>query len=718
MKYWLLTTEFPPQYGGGIGTYCAQWSQLLCQKGNEVTVFIPNISIEKYQVTYRNHIRIIEFSPYLTDTSSYLGYETMISYSFAAIVEEIVKKDGVPDWIEAQEYNGIAYYILQKRHLGYDIFKDLRVLITCHCPSFLTFEHNHVSTYKLPYFWIGEMEKFCIQAADVCISPSRYLIAALCRKFTLNNPIHVLHNPYAFEAYDTDLPVSDTAVFLAKLSPAKGVLYAVKCFKQLWDDGCTIKLKLIGDPYYFYHALQITMGSYLKKKYVRYIKLGLLQITGVLEPESVKEEVRSAKMVLVPSTIENFPYTVVECMAQGKVVLASKQGGQIEIIEDGKNGFLFDYAEEDSFTQKVKHIASLTQQQLFDIGKKAGDTIRECCNGDAYYIRKIALLQKHTPVEPKTVFPFVTGLPCREPEESINHIKEQKERLSIVIPYYNMGTLVYETINAINNSSYTNKEVILVNDGSDEEASLEVLNILRQRGDIQIVDQPNKGLPAARNAGALKATGEYLAFLDADDLVNAQYYAKAIAVLKSKTNVHFIGCWIQYFENSTNIWPAFNPELPYLLYHNMVNSSSLVYKKRSFLKAGLNDRRFIYGMEDYDSVISMVKSGYHGVVLPETLFYYRIRKNSMARGFNTENKSYIYQLLTAKHKHVYATFAAEITNLLNVNGPGYAIDNPTLDYHLYSGNAPYNKIIRKVITKIKTQPQLRKVALTIKRKLQ
>jgi glycosyltransferase involved in cell wall biosynthesis len=280
-----------------------------------------------------------------------------------------------------------------------------------------------------------------------------------------------------------------------------------------------------------------------------------------------------------------------------------------------------------------------------------------------------------------------------------------------------MGEYINDAVTSIELSSCGNKEIIIVNDGSNDDKSLKELDLLKLREGIRIIDQPNLGLSAARNRGAHEAKGEYLAFLDADDRVASNYYEKAINILGQKSNVHFVGCWVQYFGDSKGKWPSFTPEPPFILYHNMVNSSSLVYKKQSFLKHGLNDTRFLYGMEDYDSVINLIKNGCYGVVIPDLLFFYRVRKNSMARGFNKSNRLYLYQLLADKHREFCATFAAELFGLLNANGPGIFIDNPSLDYHLAEKIPFAGRLSKKLIYLVKKNKLTRKAAFKIYRLL-
>jgi glycosyltransferase involved in cell wall biosynthesis len=502
-------------------------------------------------------------------------------------------------------------------------------------------------------------------------------------------------------------------VVIGKLSPAKGILNTLNVFDNLWKKGYQYKLKLVGDENYFYHAAGTTTGDYLKKRYSTQIRSGLLTLSGALQPGEVNREISKARIILVPSTVENLPYTVIESMSAGKIVLASAQGGQNEIVRDGYNGFLFDYNDPSSFEEKMHVAHGLEDNEIRKIGGEAVKTIKEECDPDTYFIKKMKLLNQFTPNK-RTDFPFVSANEAKIPSGGYS---KEDELLSVVIPYFNMGDYINDAVVSIELASYNNKEIIIVNDGSCDEKSLRELDRLKLRKGIRIIDQPNRGLSAARNKGAEEAKGEYLAFLDADDKVAPNYYEKAIDVLEQKSNVHFVGCWVQYFGDSNGKWPTFTPEPPFILYHNMINSSSLVYKKESFLKHGLNDTRFLYGMEDYDSVISLVKNGCYGVVIPDFLFFYRVRKNSMARGFNRSNRLYLYQLLAKKHQEFYATFAAELFGLLNANGPGILLDNPSLDYHLAAKIPFAGGLSRRLIYLIKKNRFVRAMAYRIYRLL-
>ncbi|MES1226613.1 MAG: glycosyltransferase, partial [Bacteroidota bacterium] len=288
--------------------------------------------------------------------------------------------------------------------------------------------------------------------------------------------------------------------------------------------------------------------------------------------------------------------------------------------------------------------------------------------------------------------------------------------LTVAVPFYNMGDYIEECVQSVFESTYQPIRILIIDDGSTDKASLDKLEILSRDERIDIFRQENAGLAAARNNGALKAKGDFLAFLDADDKVCPDYYEKAIGVMKHLDNVFFVGSWVRYFGNSTRLWPTFTPQPPYALVHNPVNSSGLVYKRAAFLLGGLNDKRTDYGLEDYESLVNMLHHGYNGVVLPEPLFHYRVRTGSMFRKITREKLMYSNKYIAEKHKVYYAKFAVQIINLLNANGPGFQFDNPSFGVQVRTAAGKDSRFAGKLKSVIKKNDRLKRIVVRIKNK--
>lgn len=90
-------------------------------------------------------------------------------------------------------------------------------------------------------------------------------------------------------------------------------------------------------------------------------------------------------------------------------------------------------------------------------------------------------------------------------------------KISVVVPVYNVETYLERCVNSLLNQTYTNLEIILVNDGSTDDSGhlCDQLSVRDSR--IQIVHKKNGGLSDARNVGIERATGDYIAFIDSDD---------------------------------------------------------------------------------------------------------------------------------------------------------------------------------------------------------
>jgi len=716
LNYWLLTTEFPPFHGGGISTYCYFTVRMLAKSGINVTVFVPDEKQTDFSVTTTEGVRIVAFNPDRKKTSSYLGYAARLSYEFAHIVRDFEKNDQTPDVIESQDYLGIAYYLQQYKLLCWKQFAHVPIVITLHSPAFLYLEYNKVSTHRFPDFWTCEMEKQCIVMAGKLISPTNFLRQVIQEQLQISHKeISVIANPYENgNPSFSNLLQKGKIVYYGKLSPQKGSFELLEYFKKLWDGGFSNSLNIVGGMDIVYHPTKQTMGEFVRTTYKAYIDKGLLKLHGKISPSQIQKYLKDAHVVLVPSIVDNLPYVVLEAMGLGKIVLASVQGGQKEIITDGVDGFLFDHFIENDFENKLRKILSLDEADINKVQQAAIERVKSGYCPDEIMQQKIAEIESAIVTEKKAnrIFPFL------HQEQIAPTTNGADDDLTVVIPYYNMGKYIVECINSVKNSTYVPAEIIIINDGSTDQHSIDQLEILsRTHPDIKIVHQTNKGLPATRNLGAKIARSNYLVFLDADDKVDQHYYSRAIDILKRYDNIFFVGSWVRYFGNTDKVWPTFTPQPPYILVHNSVNSSSLVYKRNAFLQGGLNDKQFIFGLEDYESVVSMLSKGFNGVIIPECLFYYRVRPNSMFRGITTNKFLYSNRVISEKHAAYFSKFSTAVINLLNANGPGYLFDNPTFEVNVSASTVTENKLKRTIKSLVGRNELLKSRAIKIKNKL-
>ncbi|HWQ14787.1 MAG TPA: glycosyltransferase family A protein [Roseiflexaceae bacterium] len=198
--------------------------------------------------------------------------------------------------------------------------------------------------------------------------------------------------------------------------------------------------------------------------------------------------------------------------------------------------------------------------------------------------------------------------------------------VSVVITCYNLGAYLEEALHSALAQTYPEVEVLVVDDGSTDPATVAVLDRLPAHPRLRVLRTPNQGVARARNYGFAQARGEYILPLDADDRIHPEYVARAAAVLDACPEVGFVGCHYRLFGERQGEYRPQGYHLPDLLVENVVPIASLL-RRRCWQETGgycpeLNS------IEDWDLWIGIVERGYRGAVLPEILFEYRVRPNS------------------------------------------------------------------------------------------
>jgi glycosyltransferase involved in cell wall biosynthesis len=210
-------------------------------------------------------------------------------------------------------------------------------------------------------------------------------------------------------------------------------------------------------------------------------------------------------------------------------------------------------------------------------------------------------------------------------------------KVSVVIPAYNAMTYLPKTLDSVLQQTCTDFEVLIVNDGSTDEIAAWFATVTDDR--VRLISQANQGLPGARNTGITEAKGEYIAFLDADDLWAPTKLEQQVQCLDAKPEVGLVYAWtllIDRHGNSTgtvtaaqvegNVWEK-------LLLGDVVGSGSAAMVRRScFDRVGLFDRE-LTSIEDCDMWVR-IAAEYPFAVIKEVLVYYRQHPSGMSRNYD------------------------------------------------------------------------------------
>lgn len=106
-------------------------------------------------------------------------------------------------------------------------------------------------------------------------------------------------------------------------------------------------------------------------------------------------------------------------------------------------------------------------------------------------------------------------------------------KISIIVPVYNVEKYLSQCIESIINQNHKNIEIILVNDGSTDKSGDICDKYSLKDNRIKVIHKKNEGVSIARNTGLKVATGEYIAFVDGDDLVDKDIYTRLINVINN-----------------------------------------------------------------------------------------------------------------------------------------------------------------------------------------
>jgi glycosyltransferase involved in cell wall biosynthesis len=224
--------------------------------------------------------------------------------------------------------------------------------------------------------------------------------------------------------------------------------------------------------------------------------------------------------------------------------------------------------------------------------------------------------------------------------------------ISVVIPCFNDGIYLGETLEKLRKQTFTGFEVIIVNDGSTDEGTLKVLGEISGSGAATVLHKTNGRMSSARNYGVLHARGSIIAALDADDYFHPGFFQKGLALLAGDDNLAVVSSYIQLFGEYRKVAKPRGGSPFNLLFSSQIPACALV-RKRCWDEIGGYDENMRNGYEDWEFYIRIFRKGWTIHVIKERLFFYRQTKKSTLVNDTGPNRAALISYIVDKHKDWY-----------------------------------------------------------------
>lgn len=253
--------------------------------------------------------------------------------------------------------------------------------------------------------------------------------------------------------------------------------------------------------------------------------------------------------------------------------------------------------------------------------------------------------------------------------------------ISVIIPTYNREKTITDSIRSVLTQTYSNIELIVVDDGSTDATESVVKSIHDER--LFYYKQKNQGACVARNFGISLAHGEYIAFQDSDDLWMPNKLKRQYSYIVKK-EADLVYCGMNRIIKGKKIYipekqsPKDKVTLEMLLFHNRISTQTILAKRKVF-----NNTKFdpsFRRLQDWDFVLQVAIAGYNIAYLPEALVSSEVKEDSITTKISSETA---YLHLIEKYNKEYSLNKRALANIYSIIAYRYKkVDERKKKYYL------------------------------------
>ncbi|MFT5351422.1 MAG: glycosyltransferase involved in cell wall biosynthesis [Gammaproteobacteria bacterium] len=622
LKVCIVTQDIVgPIRNGGIGTAYRFVAELLSSHGFDVTIlyalgnYSENETIEFWVTEYaRLGVTFVPMpEPEVVNLQGVTGKEMTRAYG----VYEWLKHQQF-DLVHVSEWRGLGYYSLVAKKLGI-AFPDTLFCVKTSSPTLWNMEGNS-ELVKDPGVLIGAyMERKSVELADVVVSGSKYMLQWMLEKGYQLPDKHVYVQPNIMPDVATaqiknekqGLQEIDEIVFFGRLEPRKGL--------HLFCDAIN-RLKL--------DILKPFKVTFLGKHTLKYGSKDLIELSAekwsfpwqivddLGQPAAINYLSQPGRLAVMPSMMDNSPFGVYECLYNRIPFITSNIGGGPELIaEQDRESVLFNLR---------PTILAKRLEEILTNGIEIASASYEFSQNNQTW------LDWHRSLATGKIVDYLSEIRSRDvivPEQ-----KDSTPLVTICVQHHNRHKLLAQALDSVNKLTYSNYEVVLVDDGSDDSEALVYLESIApefEKKGWRIIKQENLYLGATRNTGARNARGKYI--LDDDNYLKPESIGTFVDIAE-RTGADILTCFSEVFTGNNAPDLDKKPEtritqvgdcVAYGVIANGFGDGNAFIKRDTFLDLGGNSEDYGVGKDDQEFYARAVLNGYKLYHIPEALYWYR-----------------------------------------------------------------------------------------------
>jgi GT2 family glycosyltransferase/glycosyltransferase involved in cell wall biosynthesis len=630
---------------GGIGTSFAHTADILVANGFEVDILFSNAwmeiddavrdeAIDRYRQRGINLRFLFDDAGQATLKSSFPRHPALIA-SFLAYQR---LKDAGYDVIVFPEWKSPGYHSMVAKSQGL-AFADTALVIQTHSSTLWHLLNNRHSNFRPADVVQFRLERETVRLADVVISPTQYLLDWKAQHgFTF--PEHTYVQPYLLNFDDPDTAggqpvVPDEFVFFGRLEERKGLRYFLQAAQRFIRDAepedldnltITFLGKLTG------RAGENSMEKITEATADWPVRVKVL---STLSAEEALDYLKAANRVaMICSTADNSPLTVLECLYGGVPFLATSIGGIPELLES-------------SFHES--HLMPLRAPEIAERMLK---------------VRRLG----HTAAAPATTqatnnIPTWVEAVGHLPRVASKPVVDTEPRVTVCITHYNRAELLERTLEGVKAQTYRNFELIIVDDGSTDPDAVRFLEAI-ENGEViegaRVLRQQNQYVGAARNRALSEASGEYVVFMDDDNLAREDQLELFVRAIEN-SQADAISCVAVMCKDDE--FPLAGHETLEHLYippgggasaavvvANPYGDANAIYRRSALESVGGYTEDYGLSWEDAELFHRLEVEGFAVTVLPEPLMWLRHAEGTVSR--SSDMMANLYRAMRPHLEHL------------------------------------------------------------------